>query len=87
MMVPFNLPTKIWTGKIRSMTPKIRIPGHPNLVIKITIIPARAKGVTKAAKNTDPFVSMVLKSLERRLIILPSYWLLAVYCDIFDSLV
>lgn len=50
-MFPFSLPTKIWKGRIKIVTAKGRIPGHPNLVIKIAIIPTNPNGVPRAAKN------------------------------------
>lgn len=64
----------------------MRMPGQPKRVIKIAMMPARAKGVIRAAKKIGLFVSIVLKSFESRFIILPSYWVFAVYWEIFESL-
>jgi hypothetical protein len=56
MMVPFNFPTKIWKGNITIITPAISIPGQPNRVINIAIIPANTKGEINEAKKIGDFV-------------------------------
>lgn len=61
------------------ITASMRIPGQPKRVIRIAIIPASAKGAIMAAKNIGDLVYIVLKSLDNKFIILPSYWVLAVY--------
>ena len=85
MIVPFILPTKVWKGKFNSTTTKISIPGQPKRVIRTAMIPAKARGVMREATNVEDFVSIVLKSLESRFIILPSSWDFAVYWEIFDN--
>jgi hypothetical protein len=45
------------------------------------------KGAIIDVSNMNKFVSIELKSLEIKLIILPIYWDLAVYCEILDILV
>lgn len=56
IIVPFSLPTKIWKGNITIITAAINIPGQPNRVINIAIIPAKTKGVINDAKKTGDFV-------------------------------
>lgn len=85
VIFPFSFPTNIWKGRIIKITPNGKIPGQPNLVIKIAIIPTNPNGVPSAAKNIGLLISIVLKSFDKRFIILPSYWVLAVYWDIFES--
>ena len=61
------------------MTIIAEIPGHPNRVTRIAKTPIKEKGVTKEAKNTGDFVSIVLKSFESKLMIFPNYCDFAVY--------
>lgn len=55
------------------ITAAINIPGQPKRVIKIATIPANTKGAIKDAKKIGDFVYIVLKSLDNKFIILPSY--------------
>ncbi len=80
------MPTNIWNGKMIRITQAFKIPGHPNLVIKMAIIPAKPRGAMNDAKNIGALVSIVLKSFDNKLIILPNYWFLIVYCDNLDNL-
>lgn len=54
---------------------------------KITANPIKAIGITREAKRIGSFVYKELKSFESKLMILPNYWNLPVYCEILDSLV
>jgi hypothetical protein len=86
IILPFILPTKVWNGKIAKNTQATKIPGQPKRVINIAIIPANTKGEANEANKRGDFVYIVLKSLDNKLIILPSYCVFAVYCDILDNL-
>ena len=83
---PFFFPINIWNGISTIITHAFKIPGQPNLVTKIAIIPHSPNGATREVKNKGPFVSMALKSLESKFIIFPIYWFLIVYCDNLESL-
>jgi hypothetical protein len=56
IILPFIFPTKVWKGKKTIITHTIKIPGQPKRATKIAIIPAKAKGATKEAKNRGAFV-------------------------------
>lgn len=86
IILPFIFPTNAWNGKIAKNTQATKIPGQPKRVINIAIIPTNTKGEDKEAKKSGDFVYIVLKSLDNKLIILPSYCVFAVYCDILDNL-
>lgn len=64
-------------GKIISGTMKVKMAGHPTIIQISTVPPTRPKGSIRPAKTKGSFVSIALKSLLRRFVILPSYEALA----------
>ncbi len=60
------------------MITAIRIPGQPNRLISMIIVPMKPIGATVAASSVGKFIYIVLNSLESRLIILPIFWIFAV---------
>ena len=62
---------QFWRGSRITIIAMMRIPGHPNLVIKMANTPARTKGPINAIKNINPLVSITLKSFDSMLMTFP----------------
>jgi hypothetical protein len=68
---------KMAMGKTRMGTANVKTAGHPTLNQIIILPPNRPKGNIKPASTKGSLVSIELKSLLSRLVILPSYAALA----------
>lgn len=87
IIFPLIFPKYVWSGIKTIATIGISNPGHPRRVTKITRIAIIANGVTKAHIVIIDVDYITLKSFDIKLIILPSYCIIAVYWVILDNLI
>ena len=78
---PLIFPTYNWRGTKQIVIMIGMMPGHPNLRTKMMITPIKRSGLTIEEKKNGAFISMMLKSFDIMLVILPSSWDFTVYWD------
>lgn len=85
MILPLDLPIKVWIGMTRRVITMTSKPGGPKRLSKIATITRKAKGAKKEVARENALDSIVLKSFDSKFIILPSSWDFIVYWEILES--
>ena len=85
IIFPLMLLTQNCKGNRMTDTKEQISPGQPNRNSKMTIVPMIKIGETREKNSQGPFCSMMLKSFDIMLIILPTSWFFTVYWDTLDN--